>query len=237
MGTETSPELVDAAGDVKYDQRYLGPKSLAYLDVLSGWIDYDNSTDRVAFHLKTGENRALERRSAENMYGCTLHGIIRLDGAIVGNLTVSWTKRNGGTGIASFATVREPDDFYGGKTIHHGFAAAFDEPGLYTWSLNRSDVLLHADTIEALAGGCVESGSPSQTFFELYRNSDQAESKSAFSFRELRRIAGPDGAKDPVEAYQPPTTATTEPVADTAAAGFVLVAAAFAVAMARRKNL
>ena len=237
MGTELDPELIDPNGDVTYDRAYAGPKPLPYLDVLVGWIDHDNLTDQLLFHLKTGDARSLERRTGDNMYGCGLSGDLVLDGAKHGTFDAGWVKDAGKTTLRSGASFREAEDFVP-TPIHQTFSSTFGENGYYSWAINRSELMHFGDIIEQLRGTCDERGSPSQYFLQLYINRDDSASKSAYSFRELRRLTKPDGAKDPIEAYDPameasPTSSSDETPSFQIAAAFT---AATVVAIARRSR-
>jgi hypothetical protein len=111
-------------------------------------------------------------------------------------------------------------------------------PGYYVWTVSRATVLRYGEHVANLSAECAED------YALTFINRDAADSKSDFSLVDNRRVAGPDGALDPIEQFERENAtavpSTTSPGSDherTDAPGVALglLATVAAAVLARRR--
>ncbi len=248
LGTETLPELVDQGDDVTYYGAYAGERNHDYLDVLAAWFEHDQGLDLVSFNVKVADSQALPTSSTQNWeVRCSFLGAVTSTAeggeTVWGNLSYGWVKPWNSSGLESSANW-EPNEFgqFGTRNsvpLSHVFEATIEEPGYFRFFIERGLVQRLGDRVEDIRGDCRErlKVADAPTVLEGFSNIDNAESKGAYSFAELRRARAPNGTvDDPLEGGQTlaPPVETTEQSESTPFPSWALVAVVGA-AHARRR--
>lgn len=221
-GWEDLPELTDALDDVDYHDLYAGPQDHAYLDIAAAWFDYSNQTDLVRFVLKVKDATQLESPPVGWTLACSFHGEVTFEDEALGTLGYFWTKAADADGLNSgvrWDATSSSSRVGSLPAVKHTFNAKLAEPGYFEFFVERPQLLQFGDVVVNLAGVCYESFDPAGNGGVLINNGDGAESASSYSFQEIRRIKGPSGEKDPIEALGPEATAVSDGASRSAAEG------------------
>lgn len=212
-GSEEQPELSDASGDVEYEDHYTGPQDHDYLDILAAWIDYDNQTDRVAFHLKVADASLLEDPPTGWSIGCNVKGTMTTSDGPTGTITYGWYRDANGTSYTIFRF--EPPDSapstnFQSQDIPHAYQERLAEPGYFNFSAEREVVAQFGNAFSNPHATCQERNalSSASQLTSLYWNRDDGESTASYSFAALQP-ASVDNDEDPFAGTSPGAPTTT----------------------------
>lgn len=214
-GTEEMPELSDASGDVAYEDHYTGPQDHDYLDILAAWIEYDNQTDQVAFHLKVSDASLLQDPPDGWSISCAVEGTMTNADGPTGTITYGWAHRTNGT---SYTVLRfEPPDSAPAvnlrpQDISHIYEKELDEPGYFRFWAQREAVIQFGNAFNNPHATCQETYplSDASQLSKLYWNRDDGESTASYAFAALEPAAAAD-EQDPFASASPtsPTSTST----------------------------
>ncbi len=213
-GSEEMPELSDASGDVDYEDHYTGPQDHDYLDILASWIEYDNRTDQVAFHLKVADASLLQDPPDGWYISCSVEGTMTTSEGPTGSLSYGWYRDANGTSN-TYVHFRPPDSSpatnFGGQELAHAYNETLSEPGYFGFQVDRNDVLQFGNALNNPHATCQEIYAPWQMspgLTKLYWNRDDGESTASYSFAALQPASVEDD-EDPFAGTSPRAPTTT----------------------------
>lgn len=211
MGSEEDPEVTNPSGNVKYDPTYTGPHNRHHIDLLAAWWDYNATTDRIIFHWKTVDNSLLADPPTDTAMGCLTGWHLMGAEAWQGNLTLSYGKERGETNFTGHAYIDRKNYTLGTGvrdtiiTVGSRFEIAFAAPGYATVAVNRSQVFLYGERVQAPWVVCWESSCIQNPVNcpGRWSNGDFTSRGRGFSFVGLKPIDQPDVVFDPIEKLDP----------------------------------
>lgn len=250
LGTEADPEIIDAAGNVEYSPLYAGSRDHDYLDILKAWLAHDPVADNLTLTLQVQDAAMLEKPNPEYPAYCSFAGEVWAEEELRGQLSfsASFYASLAGPSYTEHAVAWRPhrDGAFAADPVplRHEFQATFREPGHYFWSADRATIANFGDELRTMSAYCGETYQPGgvPTIYTTYSNHNSASSSAVYSFRDLRRVVGPDGRPDDLDSLNsqlPPvqTSGSAAPDEASPALGVALVAvvlAGAAVAWRRR---
>lgn len=186
LGSEATPEVVDAAGDVSYDVLHVEEKDHYYLDILSAWISYNASQDVFEFTVKVEDTQQMKMLDADYQIGCSADA----DGVVDEKQTdywISWRflKQERGTDIEGHA-YRGSQGQMEFPGINSTFEVVFGQPGYFRWATERVGTQFIGDVLGPWRVYCYESWFP-QGLTRATTNSDRADSAAQFELARFGR--------------------------------------------------
>ncbi len=233
LGTESAPEITDDAGDVMYDERYVGPRDHDYLDVLAAWTEYDDRSDQLIFIVKVGDLRALEHPDPDWEARCTFGGDTIRDGTRVGSLSVYTQVMRAGA-LESFVELQDSAESGPPTRIPHEFTPQFDAPGYLRFGIARTAFLEFGTALANIGLRCSELYYPGRAVApasaSLSFNQDDTDGGLSVDLAALAPTRSEDEPPGPAEtsAETPasPTAKKVTSVTATVTAAAMLLAAA-----------
>lgn len=205
-GTAEQPELVDEPGDVTYHPLYLGTQDRLHLDVLAGWMDYDQERDRFGMHFKLADWSELTKRVSGHYLDCNLYGNMTIGGTVVGQVEFLVGKQPRAEELnvrAIFSDERNAD-----LDLDAEVELVFAAPGFAHFSIERERLQMFGEEIRDFNSRCLEANYEAGEV-NTYQNVDYAASDGVFNIAEAApRPAGemPDQAMLETETSTPVPT-------------------------------
>ena len=147
-GTESEPEVSDAAGNVVYSPLYAGSRDREHIDALAGWFSFHEETDAISFTMKVSSLVDVTARTAGYEVVYLLDTTVSLGDEEVGIIhfenhkgpsSETWTQH------VSFARNSAPGTAERTE-LPSTFSAITESPGYMRWMLPAESLRKIGDT-------------------------------------------------------------------------------------------